>query len=198
MRKEGLFSNGGGRLDACGASYRRVYCYTKSLERYRKERERRRKVRLLAARGLTQKQIARELGVCTRTVKRDWDRVRSYVRGQSNREMREKVERERREFPQKYGRSYEEMVALLKQDVEESDRRERAVNPSPAAHGKPLGQLCREMDITLDLDCPAPNGFPSVTIIPAEGVHFSGEFDLRVNACKNGQKRELCSLHFSP
>jgi DNA-binding NarL/FixJ family response regulator len=64
--------------------------YTNSLERWRKERERRRKVRVLANKGYTQKQIALELGVSTRTVMRDWDKVRSYVKGQRNRELRMK------------------------------------------------------------------------------------------------------------
>src|SRR3990170_1231222 len=95
------FSNDKTHSDACGASYRKVCVYTKSLERWRKERERRRKVRSLAAKGYTQKQIARELGVSTRTVMRDWDKVRSYVKGQRNRELREKVEREKLLFPHK-------------------------------------------------------------------------------------------------
>lgn len=75
------FSNAESRVGACGASYRRVCVYTKSLERWRLERERRRKVRVLAEKGYSQKQIARELGVSTRTVKRDWDKARSYVVG---------------------------------------------------------------------------------------------------------------------
>jgi FixJ family two-component response regulator len=82
--KKRTFSNDTRHSDTRGASYRRVCVYTKSLERWRKERERRRKVRVLAAKDYTQKQIARELGVSTRTVMRDWDKVRSYVKGQQN------------------------------------------------------------------------------------------------------------------
>jgi hypothetical protein len=89
-RRKWTFSNDRSHSGACGASYRRVCVYTNSLERWRKERERRRKVRVLANKGYTQKQIALELGVSTRTVMRDWDKVRSYVKGQRNRELRMK------------------------------------------------------------------------------------------------------------
>jgi hypothetical protein len=48
-----LFSDSNGHLGARGASYKKVSCYTKSLECFRLERERRRRVRLLAARSLS-------------------------------------------------------------------------------------------------------------------------------------------------
>ena len=81
-----------------GASYRKVSVYTKSMEKYRRERERRRWVRVLAERGFTQKQIASELGVSARTVKRDWDKIRSYVKGQTRRELMAVVDARRDEF----------------------------------------------------------------------------------------------------
>ena len=191
------FSNDKTHSDACGASYRKVCVYTKSLERWRKERERRRKVRSLAAKGYTQKQIARELGVSTRTVMRDWDKVRSYVKGQRNRELREKVEREKLLFPHKYGMSFNDAMEYLKQSQRDFPRKLPVANTLPAVSSKPHGKKCREMEITLNLDLPAPNGFPSVAVSPAEGFRFSGELYLRVNACKNGEKRELCNLNFS-
>src|SRR3990170_5985989 len=196
-RRRRTFSNDRSHSDACGASYRRVCVYTKSLERWRKERERRRKVRVLAEKGYTQKQIAHELGVSTRTVIRDWDKVRSYVKGRRNRGLREKVEREKLLFPHKYGMSFNDAIKFLKQSQRDFPRRLQAANTLPAVSSKPHGKKCREMEITLNLDFPAPNGFPTVSVSPAEGFRFSGKFLLRVNACKNGEKRELCNLHFS-
>jgi hypothetical protein len=171
--------------------------YKKSLKRWRKERERRRKLRVLAAKGYTQKQIAHELEVSTRTVMRDWDKIRSYVKGQRTRELKEQVEKEKLEFPQKYGISFDDAMEYLKQSQMDFPRRPQAANTLPAVHSKPLGKRCREMEITLNMDFPAPNGFPTVSISPAEAFRLSREFYVRVNACKNGEKRELCNLQFS-
>jgi hypothetical protein len=184
------FSNDTRHSDTRGASYRRVRVYTKSLERWRKERERRRKVRVLAAKDYTQKQIARELGVSKRTVMRDWDKVRSYVKGQQNK-------RERREFPSKYGISFNDAMEYLRQSQRNFPTRRPVANTVPAVSGKHPGKKCREMEITLNMDFPAPNGFPTVSVSPAEGFSFLGKFLLKVNAYKNGEKRELCNLHFS-
>jgi transcriptional regulator with XRE-family HTH domain len=171
--------------------------YTKSLERWRKERERRRKVRALAAKGYTQKQIALELGVSMRTVKRDWDKVRSYVKGQQNREMRRQVEREKHEFPQKYGISFSDAMEYLRQSQRDFPRRLQVANTPPAVPNKPAGKRCREMEINLHFDLPAPNGFPSVSVCPTEAFYFSKELCVRLKACKNGEKLELCNLHFT-
>jgi hypothetical protein len=67
-------------------------------------------------------------------------------------------------------------------------------NTLPAVSSKPPGKKCREMEIALNLDFPAANGFPSVSVDPSESFHFSKELCVRVNACKNGEKRELCNL----
>jgi len=167
------------------------------LKRWRKERERIRKVRVLAAKGYTQKMIARELGISTRTVMRDWDKVRSYVKGQRNRELREQVEREKLLFPHKYGLSFNDAMEYLKQSQRDFPRRLQMANTLPAVNSKPHGKKCREMEITLNLDFPAPNGFPTVSVSPAEDFRLLREFYVRVNACKNGEKRELCNLQFS-
>ena len=97
-----LFSEKSGCSGVKEASYRKVSAYTKSVARYKLERARRRKVRVLAEKGLTQKQIAAKLGVSTRTVKRDWDKIRPYVKGQFRREIREIVDEQQREFEQRY------------------------------------------------------------------------------------------------
>ncbi len=111
-------------------SYRKVGSYTKSLGRWRKERERRRRVRVLAGKGLTQKEIALELGVSRRTVIRDWAKVRSYVTSQCNKEFREMVQREKQEPREKYGFVFNEF------ELENLP----AADPSPGVRRKPSGR----------------------------------------------------------
>ncbi len=115
------FSNKAGHSNANKASYRKVSVYTKSMKRYSKERERRRQVRLLAEAGHTQKQIASELGVSTRTIKRDWNKIHSYVKGQTRKEIRQVVDERQQEFKRRYeGLTVNEELRLLKQDVKEA------------------------------------------------------------------------------
>lgn len=196
-KRKRTFSNDRRHLNASRTSYRRVCVYTKSLERWRKERERRRRVRALAAKGYTQNQIARELGVSTRTVMRDWNTVRSYVKGQQNRELKAKIEREKLLFPHKYGISFDDAMEYLRRSQNDFPERLQAANTAPKVQSEPTGKRCREMEITLYLDLPAPNGFPSVSVRPTEAFYFSKELCVRVNACKNGEKLELCNLHLS-
>jgi predicted transcriptional regulator len=190
--KKRSFSNKIARFCQKEANYRKVRVYTKSLARYRKERARRRKIRVLAEKGLSQKQIATELGVSTRTVKRDWDRVRSYVKGQCNKELKEIVEKRNREFEQRYeGLNPKEELELLKSDFKEASKRMQMFKPRAAPR-------CREIAITLRLDDQAPNGFPYVEVVPSQqNLSLSREFELKINALKNGEKQELCNLHFS-
>jgi hypothetical protein len=149
------------------------------------------------AKGYAQKQIARELGVSTRTVIRDWDKLRSYVKGQQTRELKEQVEKEKLEFPQKYGISFNDAMKFLERSQRDFPKKLQATNAPPMVNSKPSGKRYREMEITLYLDLLAPNGFPSVSVYPAESFNFSKELCVRVKACKNGEKLELCNLHFT-
>jgi DNA-binding CsgD family transcriptional regulator len=85
-----------------GQNYRKIRVYTKSLRRYQKERLRRRKVRVLTLKGLSQKQIALQLGVSTRTVMRDWKKVEPYAKTQLNKEMKKFCEQYRAKAEQAY------------------------------------------------------------------------------------------------
>jgi predicted transcriptional regulator len=127
------------------ASYLKISTYTKSVKRYKRERERRRQVRLLAEKGFTQKQIASELGVCARTVKRDWDKIRSYVKGQCRREIRAVVDARLEEFERRYeGLTVNEEFKLLKQDVKGAAKKARALQTSPRRqeqHPQPIRQI---------------------------------------------------------
>jgi hypothetical protein len=62
-----------------GPGYRRKHVYTKSIAKYRKERERRKRVSELS--GLNQEEIAKRLGVSVRTVQRDQAKIKPYHLG---------------------------------------------------------------------------------------------------------------------
>ena len=106
------------------ARYRKIHVYTKSLERYKLERARRRKVRSLARKGLKQKEIANELGVSIRTVKRDWKKLTRYINGQFNRQVWEvnakQMEKERQRYE---GLTIKEELKLIKKDLKALKKR---------------------------------------------------------------------------
>jgi DNA-binding CsgD family transcriptional regulator len=79
------------------AAYRRVGRYHKSVARWQLERARRREVIKLRLEGKTLTQIASALGVSLRTVKRDFAKVKLYVKSQqrlrAEREDQRRLER---------------------------------------------------------------------------------------------------------
>ena len=196
--KKRHFSSKSGHSKVKDASYRKVSVYTKSMERYMKERERRRQVRLLAEKGFSQKQIASELGVSTRTVKRDWDKIRPYVKGQTRKEIRAVVDERQKEFERRYeGLTVNEELKLLKQDIRVTAKK---VHRLQANHTRQelRQQPIRQLDYVLDLDSPTADGFPLV-IFPFQGnnMQFTGDFEIRFSVIKNGEKREICNVGIS-
>jgi len=198
QEKNGLFSSESVHSDSKQASYRKVSIYTKSMRRYRLERERRRQVRLLAEQGFTQKQIASKLGVCTRTIKRDWYKVRPYVKAQFGKEIRGVVDERQREFEHRLeGVTVNEKFKLLKQDLKEAAKKVRSLKSSQRRqeqHQQPV----RQLDYVFDLDSLTADGFPRI-ILPFEGsnMQFVGNFEIKFYAIKNGEKRELCNVGVS-
>ncbi len=85
-----------GNAKSC-AEYRRMGKYFKSVERYRLERERRRRVLQLHWQGKSLREIALELGVSERTVKRDFAKVKPYYDGQLRRFLDEMAAEQHRE-----------------------------------------------------------------------------------------------------
>lgn len=168
------------------------------MKKYRQERERRRQVRLLAEKGHTQKQIASELGVSTRTIKRDWDKIRSYVKGQTHKEIMAAVDGRREELERRYeGLTVNEKLKLLKRDIKESAKMTHSIQSAQrrqAKHQQPV----RQLDYIFDFDCPTADGFPRV-IFPFEGnnMQFSGDFELKFWILKKGEKQELCNVGIS-
>ena len=195
--KKRHFSSKNGHSKVKEASYRKVSVYTKSMERYMKERERRRQVRLLAEKGYTQKQIASELGVSTRTIKRDWDKIRPYVKGQTRKEIRAVVDARQKEFERRYeGLTANEKLKLLKQDIRSAAKRAHGLQTSHSGR-KPHQQPLRQLDYVLDLDSPTADGFPSV-IVPSQGQFPLAEgYEMKFYAIKNGEKKELFKITIS-
>lgn len=64
------------------AEYRRIHKNTKSLEKYKAEKERRKKILELQNQNLTIKQIAAQLEISERTVNRDLAKTMIYVKKQ--------------------------------------------------------------------------------------------------------------------
>ena len=196
LSENALFSAKSGCSGVKEVSYRRVLAYTKSVARYKLERERRRQVRVLAEKGFTQKQIAAELGVSARTVKRDWDKIRSYVKGQFRREIREIVD-EQREFEQRYeGLTVNEEFRLLKQDVKEASKKVHALQRS-GRRKEMHQQSAQQLDFILDLDRPTADGFPYVITPPQSSIPLAGGVGMKFYALKNGEKRELINISIS-
>jgi transcriptional antiterminator len=112
--------------DAKDAAYRRICIYTKSVERYKLQRERRRQVHLLSEKGFTQRQIADKLGISVRTVNRDWSKLQPFLKGQVLQEIRDDAVKQRREFEERYMKlTLKQQLKLLKRDVENECKKRR-------------------------------------------------------------------------
>ena len=77
--------------------YRRMNRYTKSIEQYWRERNRRKKAWQLSGKGFTYKQFATKLSVSEKTIQRDMRKLRRYYIGKFNKACNEiGAERQRR------------------------------------------------------------------------------------------------------
>ena len=194
-RKNRTFSSEPGHSNVKEASYRKVGVYIKSMKKYRHERERRRQVRLLAEKGHTQKQIASELGVSTRTIKRDWGKIRSYIKGQTRKEIRPVVDAHQKEFEQRYqGLTANEKLHLLKQDIKSATKSAHKLSSSHTPRN-PHQQPLRQVDYILDLDSPTTDGFPSV-ILPQKVI--STRRRIRNEVLRNKKQRKKKNSSKSP
>jgi transcriptional regulator with XRE-family HTH domain len=160
-----------------GRGYRRKHVYTKSIVKYRKERERRKRVCELS--NLSQEEIAERLGVSVRTVQRDQAKIKPYHLGQFNRFCRELREKEMQEYnetseslslPQ---RAKLLMKLLDRQRKEEEDHK----------------RFLRTFFVDIDLDRCAADGFPlAKPFIASHKVNLKTGIQFVVVFRKNGQK----------
>lgn len=140
------------------AVYRRVEKYYKTSEQYWKERDRRGQVLKLCEEGLTQKQIAERLGVTTRTVKRDFAKIKPYYMRKIRHYQKILQEEGDREFEKFKDANLFELLGLLEARVMLLQK---------------LGLLrkrvyrCHRLNFILDLNfANAVDGYPKVTIVP--------------------------------
>ncbi len=157
--------------------YRKKHVYTKSIAKYRKERERRKRVCELS--NLSQDEIAKRLGVSVRTVQRDQAKIKPYHKGQFNRFCRELNEKEMREYNENSeGLSLPQRAKLLmalleRQRKEEEDHK----------------RFLRTFFIDIDLDRCAADGFPlAKPFIASHKMNLKEGIQFVVVFRKNGQK----------
>ena len=154
-------------------------------------------MRLLAEAGHSQKQIAFELGVLTRTIKRDWDKIRSYVKGQTRKEIRAVADARQKEFEHRYeGLTANEELHLLKQDIRSATKAAHKISSSRPPKN-PRQQTLGQLDYFLDLDSPTADGFPNVIVPPDEKFPLAEGYEMKFYAIKNGEKRELFNINLS-
>jgi hypothetical protein len=179
------------------SAYRKVNIYTKSMRQYTRERSRRRSVRLLAEKGLTQQQIAAALSVSTRTIKRDWNKIMPYVKGQVHKEIRQVQDDRHKEFERRYeGLVGNEKLKLLKQDLKEVTKIANRLQTKDKRQA-PNQQTHSQLDYILDLDSPTVDGFPSVIFPKQSSFSLSEGCDMKFYTVKNGAKRALFTIGIS-
>lgn len=180
------------------ASYRKVSAYTKGVAQYKLERARRQQVRVLAEKGLTQKQIASQLGVSTRTVKRDWNKIKAYVKGQFRKEISKVGDERQQEFERRYeGLTVNEELKLLKQDLNQVSKKIHAFKGRNGRKGRNQKSI-QQMDYTFDLDNLTIDGSPCLVAPPDGSTQLSGgQIQMKFYALKKGEKRELLNINVS-
>ena len=197
QQKKRYFSNPQSKDRKDKSGFRKVNVYTKSIQQYTRERSRRKSIRILAEKGLTQQQIATALSVSTRTIKRDWDKIKPYVKAQVHKEIRQVEDDRQKEFERRYeGLAGNEMLKLLKQDLKEATKMAYRLQTSHRRQ-EPHQQTPPQLDYILDLDSPTIDGFPSV-IFPQQGsFSLSAGCKMKFYAVKNGIKRDLFTVGIS-
>jgi len=160
-----------------GPGYRRKHVYTKSVAKYRKDRERRKRVCELS--NLSQEEISRRLGVSVRTVQRDQAKIKPYHLGQFNRFCRELREKEMREYNEtseslSLPQRAKLLIALLDRQRKEEEAHKR---------------FLRTFFIDIDLDRCAADGFPEAKpFIASHKMNLKAGIQFVVIFRKNGQK----------
>jgi hypothetical protein len=163
-----------------GPGYRRKHVYTKSVAKYRKERERRKRVSELS--GLNQDEIAKRLGVSVRTVQRDQAKIKPYHQGQFNRFCRELREKEMQEYNEtSESLSLPQRAKLLIKLLDRQRKEEEAHT-----------RFLRTFFIDIDLDRCAADGLPlAKCYIASHTVNLKDGIQFMVVFRKNGQKHAI-------
>jgi hypothetical protein len=149
------------------AEYRRIGKYYKSLEKAKAEKARRRRVIDLRDQGCTFKEVAGQLGVSVRTVKRDLDRLEPYLRIKRS----QLIQHDNAEFIKELG----EMS--LKRQLEVLRRYRRITRP----------RTCKDGYLTISLD-PVVVGRYKLKFRPNPPVNFVENGKITIEL-ENGELR---------
>jgi len=168
------------------SNYRRMHRYVKGISQYKKERERRRQIRLLNEQGLTQKQIAEKLGVCLRTVKRDWKKLKPYVMGQWHQRISELEEQRRKElFASVEGLSLAQQSRVLFKRLTDEIIRMKALERE-REYNRHTAKIFINLDKLRD-------GYPAVSFWPSNPT-FQMPMYLHLVFVKDGQYKDMGAL----
>ncbi len=161
--------------------YRRINSYFKGTRQYWKERNRRKQVMELSSKGLTLKQIAKEIGCSYRTVRRDAVKIERYVRGKFNSHMTQ-LQREAR------AKLDAEIEAL---GVSDYDKRfKKLTNLMFKTRKLSQAEIEKQHNkvIVFDFDKPTDQGFPRILAEP--GV-FKTPYNISFVAHRDGENHVL-------
>lgn len=167
-------------------NYRRMHRYVKGIEQYKKERERRRQIRLLNEEGLTQKQIAEKLGLSLRTVKRDWKKLKPYVTGQWHKKISELEEQRRKElFASVEGLPLAKQSRVLFKRLTDIIVRMKALERE-REYNRHITKIFINLDESRD-------GYPAISFWPRNST-FQLPMYLHLICVKDGQQKDMGTL----
>ena len=136
-------------------------------------------MRVLASKGYSQQQIAVELGVSVRTVKRDWEKVRAYVKGQHTKALKERA------IDEIAVGDFEKWSQNL--TLKERDLLIKRLSKHPKRK--------QTLIVYLNMDKQNIAGFPFVTTYPAmTHFSFSGKLVVKIRMIRDRKRKELLNL----
>lgn len=142
--------------------YRRIHTYCKSPKQYWKERDRRKRVLALANKCLTYQEIAEQMGISERTVKRDMHKLRPYRIGVFNKAVLEfRKERQRKLEQQMAGMNLRERLGFISKKLVEEQKlmRRNEYHKHAITFTINLDEIQKRLD-------DQPYGRPFITVTP--------------------------------
>ena len=166
------------------ADYRRIRKYYKSPERWRKERERRKKAWQLFEEGLSYADIAGLVGVSERTVKRDMAKIKPYYERKVRNYKRRLEEARDAEFAAAIeGKSLSEQAKIL-------ERRWEVISNML----KLRKYLRHKIEVMIDLDA---DGGPALSFKPPMPFTVNYPFHIIIELVQKEKKTIIGSLKIS-
>jgi hypothetical protein len=160
------------------AEYRQIHKYYKGLDKFKLEKQRRQQALELQSQGLTIKQIAMQLQVSERTVKRDLEKIMIYVKKKRTQVLRQESDAALEQFN---AMSLKEQLRYVKELEEQKRRIYRS-------------RRCSSLLVTIDLDA-ALTGKYAVSFKPKLPVDMleNGKITLELSA--HGKKQAISRIY---